>query len=304
MEKLKQHISQLNHFGSFVQELRLLVITFSPIPLFLWILVQVIKLTHIWALSFFSWTQVINDSASIGWLFLMYLILVAGFSSWVPTIRRARYFHLGMILIMGPLFVYFSWALLDWWDSTLTTFDRSFRAFAFLFCTFLSLYFLQLLYRDLWSRFQQFRVLQKKIDESVHISANPSNTQNVTFVSLLIRSGIVAFLSIYYFAFSSLSGFFAYDYFNRHYLAYFTLDNQVVYLANYYNDKYIFSVGKDRATMVVPITQVKRFVTARASTNVYDGFRVRKIDDARIEMLWLTGSVDVHENSVFNIVSN
>jgi hypothetical protein len=74
MEKLKQHITELGKFGAFFQELRLLIVSFSAIPLFLGILMQLVKLTQLGALSFFSWTQVINDSTSIGGLFLIYLM--------------------------------------------------------------------------------------------------------------------------------------------------------------------------------------------------------------------------------------
>jgi hypothetical protein len=107
MEKLKQHITELGKFGAFFQELKSLVVAFSAIPLFLGILIQLIKLTEIGALSFFSWTQVINDSTSIGGLFLIYAIVVAALASWIPAKKRNIYFHLWMVIIMGPFFVYF-----------------------------------------------------------------------------------------------------------------------------------------------------------------------------------------------------
>ena len=298
MEQLKQHISQLSHFWGFLQELKSLVVAFSAIPLFLGILMQLIKLTEIGALSFFSWTQVINDSTSIGWLFFIYAIVVAALASWIPEKKRNLYFHLWMVIVMGPLFVYFLWALLDFWDVAVSTFFRSLRAFSFIFCTSLALYFLGKMYREIRYKFRQFSLLRDEMmDWNTPGDARP-DMERITMMHIIARMAILSILSIYYTAFACLSGFFIYDYFSRHFLTYFVVENQV-YLANYYNDKYIFSVWEDRATLVVPIAQVKKNITARASTTVFDGFQVTPINNIRREMLWLSGSVKTYPNSSY-----
>ncbi len=298
MEKLKQHITELGKFGAFFQELKSLVVAFSAIPLFLGILIQLIKLTEIGALSFFSWTQVINDSTSIGGLFLIYAIVVAALASWIPAKKRNIYFHLWMVIIMGPFFVYFLWALFDLWDVAVSTFFRGLRAFIFIFCTSLALYFLGKMYREIRYKLRQFSLLRDEMTDSNTFGDARPDMERVTMMHILARMALLSILSIYYAAFACLSGFFIYDYFSRHFLTYFVVENQV-YLANYYNDKYIFTVWDDRATLVVPIAQVKKIITARAATNIFDGFQVKPINNIRREMLWLSGSVNAYPNRLY-----
>jgi hypothetical protein len=158
---------------------------------------------------------------------------------------------------------------LSWWDVSVSTFVRSVIVFVFFFCSIFALYFLIRLHKDLRYKVGRFLHIKKQIYDIDVANHARHDIEKITLFHVLRGILVTIFLTIYYISFSFLSGFFVYDYISRHYLVYFELD-QHVYLATYYNDKYIFSTGDNHATMILPISQIKRLVTAQAGTDIYE----------------------------------
>lgn len=250
-----------------------------PIAVMIGVIIQLYNLTLINAVSFFSWTQVLNEAINVAGIMFIYTSLIVLITKIISTEKIRIYLRIILIIIIIPWVI---WNLLVWLDiidSYTTALGRSFTFYVFLLYTIVGAWYL----KDIYSKtfFKKSNIIH-------------------SFLSWTKRIAYRVFITTWY-VFLLVATYFAwYDYFSWSHTVLFNYKDKI-YLSNYFNDKFIFTVTEEKRLLTVPFSEVDGMITPMMAVWLFDWIRILFPDNNLIRHIAKDG-IHVEKNWIYEFV--
>ncbi len=235
LQKLENRIDNYKEKLSFI----------PPIAIMIGVITQLYNLTLINGVSFFSWTQVLNEAISSAGILFIYTWFVIFLNNIASTEKLKIYIRIWLIIIIIPRVIYTLLVWLDIINAYVTTLETSITFYVFLLYTILGVWYLKEIYTrkiSYTSILYKFLWWTKKILYNIMIT--------VLYCVLLVAT---YFASNSYFSWS-------------HNVLFYYKDK--VYLSNYFNDKFMFTITKEKRLLTIPLSEIKWMVKPMIGSSI------------------------------------
>ncbi len=251
-----------------------------PIAIVIGVVIQLYNLTVLNAVSFFSWTQVINEAINMAGIMFVYTSILVLFTNITSTEKMKIYIRIAVIVIIIPWVIRNLLVGFDVFDTYTTSLERSFTFYIFLLYSIIWIKYLRDIYTDVF--FQERSLIHKFIVWKRRI---------IYRIMVTIWYGLL--LVVTYFSW--------YDYFSWSHAVLFNYRDKI-YLSNYFNDKFIFTMTEEKRLLVVPTSEVKWMINPMMAVGLLEGIKILLPDDKIIRHI-APVSTPVEKNWIYRFVT-